>query len=71
MSSCYVKLRAGNKQRDEPRVQRIIFDCSIQQLRKDLEGRSVSEENRAEHFYLSNYLYHHHSVIGSHCYPVY
>lgn len=37
MSSRYVKLRAGNKQRDEPSVQRIIFDCSIQELRKDLK----------------------------------
>lgn len=40
MSSGYVKLWAGNQDGDEPRIQLIVFDRSIQELRKDLKWKS-------------------------------
>lgn len=42
LSSCGVKLRACDQEWDEPRIQFIIFNCSIEQLRKDLPGKETS-----------------------------
>lgn len=70
LSSCCVKLRACQQEWDEPRIQLIIFNCSIEQLWKDLPQKKSYVLIQWAFFSLIYLLIHLLEVKVSPCCPV-